>query len=119
MGKIKRKPPRGMGGPKPAGKNDMMKQIQQMQEEMQRAQEALEEQIVEGSAGGGAVKVTCNGSKVINSVKIDPEVIDEDDVEMLEDLIVAAVNDALGKVDEIQSSEMGKLTGGINIPGLM
>lgn len=119
MGKIKRKPPRGMGGPKSGGKNDMMKQIQHMQEEMQRAQEALEEQIVEGSAGGGAVKVTCNGSKIIDSVKIDPEVIDEDDVEMLEDLIVAAVNDALGKVDEIQNSEMGKLTGGINIPGLM
>ena len=118
MGKMKRKPPRGMGGPKPAGKNDMMKQIQQMQEEMQRAQEALEEQLIEGTAGGGAVKVTCNGSKVLTKVSIDPDVIDEDDVEMLEDLIVAAVNDALSKADEIAGSAMNQLTGGLNIPGL-
>ena len=118
MGKMKRKPPRGMGGPKPAGKNDMMKQIQQMQEEMQRTQEALDEQIIEGSAGGGAVKVQCSGNKVLTKVTIDPDVIDEDDVEMLEDLIVAAVNDALSKADEVAGSAMNQLTGGISIPGL-
>ncbi|MDD4691286.1 MULTISPECIES: YbaB/EbfC family nucleoid-associated protein [Eubacterium] len=118
MAKTKRRAPRGMGGPKPAGKNDMMKQIQKMQEEMARTQEALEETEIEGSAGGGAVKVLVKGSKLLSSVSIDPDVIDEDDVEMLEDLIVAAVNDALAKVDELTGNEMGKLTGGLNIPGL-
>ena len=118
MGKTKRRGPRGMGGPKPAGKNDMMKQIQKMQEEMMKAQETLEETEVEGSAGGGAVKVLVKGNKTLSSVSIDPDVIDEDDVEMLEDLVVAAVNDALSKVDDMTNSEMGKLTGGLNIPGL-
>ncbi|MGL6292823.1 YbaB/EbfC family nucleoid-associated protein [Eubacterium aggregans] len=118
MAKTKRRAPRGMDGPKPAGKNDMMKQIQKMQEEMARTQEALEETEIDGSAGGGAVKVLVKGSKLLSSVSIDPDVIDEDDVEMLEDLIVAAVNDALAKVDELTGNEMGKLTGGMNIPGL-
>lgn len=119
MGKTKRKVPRSMAGPKPAGKNDMMKQIQQMQAEMQKAQEALDEQLIIGTAGGGAVKVECNGSKVLSKVTINPDVIDEDDVEMLEDLIVAAVNDALSKVDEVAGSAMSQLTGGLSIPGLM
>jgi DNA-binding YbaB/EbfC family protein len=118
MGKTKRRAPHRSGGPKPAGKNDMMKQIQMMQEEMQRTQEALEETEVEGTAGGGAVTVTVTGSKMLSKVHIDPEVIDEDDIEMLEDLVVAAANDALGKVDEMANTEMGKLTGGLNIPGL-
>ncbi len=121
MGKMKRKPPRGMAGGAPGkgGNKNMMKQIQKMQEEMQKTQDALEETTVSGTAGGGAVTVTVKGSKMLSEVKIDPEVIDEDDIEMLEDLIVAAANEALSKVDEMTSSEMGKLTGGMNIPGLM
>ena len=118
MSRMKRQAPRG--GDKVNQKN-MMKQIQQMQAQMQRAQEDLEEQEIEGSAGGGAVKVVMTGAKVVKSVKIDPDVIDEDDVEMLEDLIVAAVNEANSRVDELTGSEMGKLTEGIsmpNIPGL-
>jgi DNA-binding YbaB/EbfC family protein len=118
MGKTKRRAPIGSGGGKSNQKN-MMKQIQQMQAEMQRTQENLEEQEITGSAGGGAVQVVANGAKMLKQVTIDPDVIDEDDVEMLEDLIVAAVNDAMGKVDEMANSEMGKLTGGMNIPGLM
>lgn len=119
MGKIKRKMPRGMGGAPKGNKNDMMRQIQKMQEEMMQAQETLEESEVEGTAGGGAVKVIAKGSKVISSVSIDPDVIDEDDVEMLEDLIVAAVNDALAKADELTNSEMSRFTGGMSIPGLI
>ena len=116
---MKRKLPRGMGQSAGGGKNNMMKQIQKMQEEMQKTQEALEEQEFIGTAGGGAVSVTVTGSKVVAGVKIDPEVIDEDDIEMLEDLIVVAVNEAMTKADETANTEMGKLTGGINIPGLM
>lgn len=118
MGKTKRRAPRGMGGGKGSQKN-MMKQIQQMQAEMQKAQKSLEEQEIVGTAGGGAVKVTANGNKLLKAVTIDPDVIDEDDVEMLEDLIVAAVNDAMAQVEEMTNSEMGKLTDGMNIPGLM
>ena len=124
MGKMKRKMPPGMGGGKAkGGKNDMMKQLQKMQEEMQQAQEALEEATVEGTAGGGAVKVVATGSKTVTAVTIDPDVIDEDDVEMLEDLIVAAVNDAMAKADEMTGAQYSKFTGGMggmgmNIPGL-
>lgn len=119
MAKMKRKIPAGMGGGKPKNsKNDMMKQLQKMTEEMQLAQDALQEETVEGTAGGGAVKVIATGSKVISSVSIDPDVIDEDDIEMLEDLIVAAVNDALGKADEITNAKMSRFTGGMNFPGL-
>lgn len=96
----------------------MMKQIQKMQEEMVKTQAQLEEKEVEATAGGGAVKVVVSGKKMITSVKIDPDVIDEDDVEMLEDLIMAATNEAISKVDELANSEMGKFTGGMNIPGL-
>ncbi|MEF9917751.1 MAG: YbaB/EbfC family nucleoid-associated protein [Eubacterium sp.] len=114
----KRRMPSGMPGGMPGGKNNMMKQIQKMQDEMLKTQSELEEKEVEAAAGGGAVKVVVTGKKVIKSVKIDPDVIDEDDVEMLEDLIIAATNEALSKVDELSNAEMGKLTGGMNIPGL-
>lgn len=117
MSKTKRRPPRGKGGGK-MNQKDMMKQLQKMQAEMQQAQEKLEEEEFQGSAGGGAVTVTATGAKILKSVTIDPDVIDEDDIEMLEDLIVAAVNDAMSKADEMTGSEMGRLTDGINIPGL-
>ena len=96
----------------------MMKQLQKMQLKMQEMQAELENATVEASAGGGMVKVVANGKHDIISITIDPEVVDKDDVEMLQDLIVAAVNQAREKVQEMQSEQMSKLTGGLSIPGL-
>ncbi|OPX27026.1 MAG: YbaB/EbfC family nucleoid-associated protein [Candidatus Cloacimonas sp. 4484_143] len=104
------------GGKK--GMKDLMKQAQKMQNDLMKAQEELANKIVEGSAGGGMVKVEMNGKNQVLSLKIDPEVVDKDDVEMLEDLIIAALNEAQDKVSKTSESEMGKLTGGMNIPGL-
>jgi DNA-binding YbaB/EbfC family protein len=100
------------------GLGDMMKQVQKMQAKMAEMQEALENMEVEASAGGGMVKVTCNGKHEILSVTIDPEVIDPDDVEMLQDLIMAAVNQAREKVQEAQQEQMSSITGGLNLPGM-
>jgi len=96
----------------------MMKQAQQLQSRMMKLQEELAEKTVESSSGGGMVKVTANGRQQILSIQIEKEVVDPDDVEMLQDLVLAAINDALAKAQEMVSSEMGKLTGGLNIPGL-
>jgi DNA-binding YbaB/EbfC family protein len=96
----------------------MMKQVKKMQEEMQKAQEGLKEKTVEGSAGGGAVLVTVDGHKQVKGIVIKPEVVDPDDVEMLQDLVLTAVNDAMRKADELMSQEMGRFTGGMKIPGL-
>lgn len=98
--------------------NQLMRQAKKMQEDLLKAQEALGEQVVEGTAGGGAVKVTMNGHKDVTSVAISPDVVSPDDVEMLQDLVLAAFQDALGKVNEITESTMGKYTKGMNIPGL-
>jgi len=98
--------------------NQMMKQVKKMQEQMMKAQEELGTKTVEGSAGGGAVTVTANGHKQITNILIKPEAVDPDDVEMLQDLVLAAVNDALAKADELANKDMGKFTGGMNIPGL-
>jgi DNA-binding YbaB/EbfC family protein len=95
-----------------------MRQAQELQAKLAKAQAELAEAIIEGSAGGGAVKVTVNGQQQIQSVKISPEAIDPGDVEMLEDLVLAAVNEALTKSQELAAKRMGKLTGGLNIPGL-
>lgn len=97
---------------------ELMKQAQQMQARMAKIQEELGEKTVEASAGGGMVSVIANGRQEIVSLKIEPEVIDPDDQEMLHDLILAAVNDALNKAREMMNEEMGKLTKGLNIPGL-
>jgi DNA-binding YbaB/EbfC family protein len=97
---------------------NMMKQAQQMQAKMQEMQEELEQKEVEASAGGGVVKVVATGKKEIRSIAISPEAVDPDDVEMLEDLVIAAVNEALGKADEMVNAEMGKITGGMNLGGL-
>ncbi|MDQ0340610.1 DNA-binding YbaB/EbfC family protein [Caldalkalibacillus uzonensis] len=97
---------------------NMMKQMQKMQKQMQKVQEELKEKTVEGTAGGGMVTITLNGHKELVDVSIQPEAVDPDDVEMLEDLILAAMNDAMKKVDELVQKDMGKLTGGLNIPGL-
>ncbi|MFY0544693.1 YbaB/EbfC family nucleoid-associated protein [Brevibacillus sp. H7] len=96
----------------------MMRQVKKMQEEMQKAQEGLKEKIVEGSAGGGAVVVKANGHKQIVDIAIKAEVVDPDDVEMLQDLVLTAVNDALRNADDMIGKEMGRFTGGMNIPGL-
>ena len=100
------------------GMGNMMKQAQQLQSKMMKLQEELADKTVESSSGGGMVKVTANGRQQIISIQIEQEVVDPDDVEMLQDLVMAAVNDALTKAQEMVSSEMGKLTGGLNIPGL-
>lgn len=97
---------------------NIMKQVQKMQKQMQKAQEELKEKTVQGSAGGGMVTVTANGHKEIIAVEIKEEVVDPEDIEMLQDLVLAATNDALRQVDELVAKEMGKFTGGLNIPGL-
>lgn len=98
--------------------NQMMKQVKKMQAQMEKAQEELKEKTVEATAGGGMVTVTANGHKEIIDIKINQEVVDPEDVEMLQDLVLAAVNDALKQVDELVAKDMGKFTGGLNIPGL-
>jgi len=100
------------------GMGNMMKQAQKLQSKMLRLQEELAEKTVEASAGGGMVKAVANGKQQIVSVQIEKEVVDPDDVEMLQDLVLAAVNDALARSQEMVSAEMSKLTGGLNIPGL-
>ena len=104
--------------PNQGGQANMMKRIQQMQEDMARVQQECEEAEYSASAGGGAVDVTVNGKHQLVSVKIQPDVVDPEDVEMLEDLLIAAVNEAMRKADETAEREMGKITGGMNIPGL-
>lgn len=95
---------------------DLMKQAQKMQAEMARVQEALAGKMVEATAGGGAIKIVANGHKEIQEVVIDPGVIDADDVEMLQDLILVAVNEALRKADEMAAADMSKFTGGMKLP---
>ncbi len=98
--------------------NQMMKQVKKMQEQMMKAQEELGNKTVEGSAGGGVITVTVNGHKKLTDIVIKPEAVDPDDVEMLQDLVLAAVNDAMTKADELANQDMGKFTGGMKIPGL-
>ncbi|MHB0884767.1 MAG: YbaB/EbfC family nucleoid-associated protein [Bacillota bacterium] len=98
--------------------NKMMKQVQKMQQDMAKAQEEMANRTFEATAGGGVVQVVVNGHHEVKRVSIKPDVVDPNDVEMLQDLIVAAVNEALRKADETISAEMAKLTGGLKIPGL-
>lgn len=106
------------GFPGMGNMGNMMKQVQKMQKQMTDLQNELNEREVEASAGGGAVTVKVNGKKEILAVTIDKDVVDPDDVEMLQDLILAATNEALRTADEMVSREMQKITGGMNIPGL-
>ena len=106
---------RGGGG----NMNKMMKQMQKMQKDMMKAQDELHEMTFEGTAGGGMVKVTANGKKEITDVEINEEVIDPDDVEMLQDLILAATNDVIKQVEEKTNDTMGQFTKGLNMPGGM
>lgn len=101
------------------GMGDMMKQVAKMQQRMEELQNELAVKQVEGSAGGGMVRVIANGKQDIISIKIEKEVVNPEDVEMLEDLILSAVNQAREKAAELQAQSMAELTGGLNIPGLM
>lgn len=101
------------------GIGNMMKQAQKLQASMVKLQEELALKTVEATSGGGMIKVQANGKQQIVLIRIEKEVVDPNDVEMLQDLIIAAVNDALSKSQEMVSQEMSKLTGGISIPGLM
>lgn len=98
---------------------DLLKQAQEMQSRMAKIQEELANKTVQGSAGGGMVQVTVNGQFHMTAVRIEPSVVNAAEKEMLEDLILAAVNDGMRKARELASSEMSKLTGGLKIPGLM
>ena len=97
---------------------DFLRQAEKLQADLKKAQEGLAQRTVEASAGGGMVTVVANGKQEIVSIKIDPEVVSRDDVEMLQDLIVAAVNEARARSQELMMTELAKITGGMNIPGL-
>lgn len=99
--------------------NNLMKQAQNMQKRMLEIQEELANHTVEATVGGGMVTAVANGQQELVSLTISPEVMDTDDIEMLEDLIIAAVNEARHQAQELMTQEMGKLTGGVKIPGLM
>lgn len=96
----------------------MMKQVQKMQADMAKMQEELADKTVEATSGGGMVKVVANGKQEVISIEIKPEAVDPEDVEMLQDMVVAAVNEALRTAQEMVAGEMKKITGGVNIPGL-
>ena len=114
---MKVKLPQGLGGG-PSNMQSMLKQAQKMQEDMAAKQAELEEREYDISAGGGVVNVKINGKKEILSVKLSEEIVDPDDIETLEDLIVAAVNEAIKKVEAISGEEMQKITGSMSIPGM-
>lgn len=101
------------GGMMPGNMNNLMKQAQKMQKQMEETTKELEEKEYEAAAGGGVVKVKVNGRKEITELHIDEEVVDKDDIEMLEDLVIAAVNEAIRLQDEDQKNQMGKITGGL------
>ena len=115
---MKARLPKGMGGG-PGNMNSMLRQAQKMQEDMQNLQAELDEKEYEVSAGGGVVKVKINGKREILGIDIAEEVVDPDDIETLSDILVAAVNEAIKKVDDTNSAEMNKITSGLNIPGIM
>lgn len=96
----------------------MMRQMQKMQADLERVQAELEDMTVEGTAGGGAITVTVTGHQDVKEIKIQPDAVDPEDVEMLEDLILAAVNDGLRKSRELSASELEKVTGKVNLPGM-
>ena len=114
---MKSRLPQGFGGG-PSNMNQMIRQAQKIQEEAAKVQEELEEREFKAAAGGGAVEVVMTGKKQVKALTIKPEVVDPEDVEMLQDLVIAAVNEALRTIDETSSKELEKVTGGISMPGL-
>ena len=109
--------PKGMGGG-PQNMNAMIRQAQKMQEEMEALQAELDEREYDISAGGGVVNIKINGKKEIVSIDIKPEIVNPDDIETLSDILVAAVNEAIKRVEETNSAEMSKVTGNMSMPGL-
>ena len=109
--------PEGMGRG-PSNMSAMMRQAQKMQEDMTALQEDLDSREYDVSAGGGVVNIKINGKKEILSIELKPEIVDPDDIEMLQDILTAGINEAIKKVETTNSEEMGKLTGSLNIPGL-
>lgn len=116
---MKARLPQGMGGGAPANMNQMIRQAQKMQEAMEKAQEELNAKEYEATAGGGMVAVTMNGKKEVVKVTLKPEVVDPEDVEILEDMIAGAVNEAIRAVEADSQQVMGAITGGLRGPGLM
>jgi len=106
------------GGGSGGGMGGMMQQVQKMQEEMMKTQEELGQETVSVTVGGGAITVVITGQQHVESIEIEPEVVDPEDVEMLQDLVVAAVNEAIEKSREMAAERLAKVTGGLDIPGL-
>ena len=111
-------PPGAMGGMGGMNMNQLMKQAQKMQQQMEKMQEELGDRTYEITAGGGAVKIVINGNKEIKELELQKDVVDPDDVEMLQDLIMSAVNEAIRQADDAYQSEMGRITGGGQMPGM-
>ncbi len=110
---------KGFGGmPGGMNMNNLVKQAQKVQRQMEEMQEGLANKIIETTSGGGAVKIEISGKKEVKKVTISPDVIDPDDIEMLEDLILSAVNEAVRQADELMTNEMNKVTGGFSMPGM-
>lgn len=114
---MKARLPKGMGGG-PQNMQSMIKQAQKMQEDMQKAQSELESQEFTSSVGGGAVEAVVLGNKEVKSLNIKPEVIDPEDKEMLEDLIISAINECMRKIEDVSNEQINSITGGMNIPGM-
>jgi nucleoid-associated protein EbfC len=115
---MKARLPQGYGGGGAGNMNGMIKQAQKMQDEMARVQQELDAQTYEVTSGGGAVRVTITGKREVTAIDIKPDVVDPDDIEMLQDILVAAVNEAIRKVEDVSEKEMSKITSGINMPGI-
>jgi nucleoid-associated protein EbfC len=108
--------PPGAGGAMGGGMGNLLNQMQKLQEDMEKTQAELEEEVLTVTAGGGMVTLVITGQRQVRSLEIKPEVVDPDDVEMLQDLVVAAINDALERVEKLQEERMGGLTGGLDLP---
>ncbi len=114
---MKARLPKGMGGGA-QNMQSMVKQAQKMRDEITQLQEDIETRTFTATAGGGAVEIVMNGRKEVQSLNIKPEVVDKDDVEMLQDLIISAINECVNQIEQTSESEMGEITGGVSFPGL-
>ena len=115
---MKARIPKNIGGGGAQNMNQMIKQAQKMQDEITALQEDIEARDFTATAGGGAVEVTLSGKKIIKSLNLKPEVVDPEDIEMLQDLIISAINEAVNNIETTTESEMSKITGGVALPGL-
>lgn len=115
---MKARLPQGMGRG-PSGQKDMLRQVQKMQQDMEAMQQELEAREYEIKAGGGVCTIKITGKKEVTSIELDPEIVDPDDIETLQDILIAGVNEAIKRVEDTTNQEMSKITGALNIPGLM